>query len=137
MSELWSTLTVKRKLKAFCKDYSVTELETVVAKLQTEIDSKKADEAAAKQAEAEQLAKVQDALALIEGTGVDASLLIEALKGKGQSAATPKKTRPPKYEYLDPDDNVQTWTGQGRIPKHLESQITDDTPLESFLIKTK
>lgn len=135
MNELWSTLTVKRKLKAFCKDHSVTELETVVAKLQAEIDSKKADEAAAKQAEAEKLAKVQDALALIEGTGVDASLLIEALKG--QSAATPKKTRPPKYEYLDPDDNVQTWTGQGRIPKHLESQITDDTPLESFLIKIK
>jgi len=53
--------------------------------------------------------------------------------GVNSSEKKKRAPRPPKYRYVV-DGNEQTWTGQGRTPKHLAEQIAQGRSLDDFLI---
>lgn len=45
-----------------------------------------------------------------------------------------KEKAKPKYAYTDENGIKKTWSGQGRMPKHIKESIESGKPLEDFLI---
>ncbi|WP_413499877.1 H-NS family nucleoid-associated regulatory protein [Buttiauxella gaviniae] len=48
-----------------------------------------------------------------------------------------KSSAEPKYEFLDDDGELQTWSGRGRMPLVLKAKIDAGEKLESYLITSK
>lgn len=62
----------------------------------------------------------------IKDNGLEPGDVFPALKPAPRAAVSPK--------YVNPDDAEQTWTGRGRKPKWVESQINHGKTLEDLLI---
>ncbi|MCG6230236.1 H-NS family nucleoid-associated regulatory protein [Vibrio furnissii] len=137
MSELTKTLLNIRSLRAFSRELSFEQLEEALEKLTIVVSERKIQEeqeAAERQEQEKKLKAIADQIA---SDGLDVNAVIQALAG--QSIVTkPKQKRapkPPKYEYLDDEGEVKTWTGQGRTPSPIQKQLDQGKTLDEFLIK--
>ncbi|HGJ5856998.1 H-NS family nucleoid-associated regulatory protein [Arsenophonus nasoniae] len=54
------------------------------------------------------------------------------IKTKKKSSINARK---PKYEFLDENGEIQTWSGNGKPPTVLQKLLDDGNELEEFLIK--
>jgi DNA-binding protein H-NS len=102
---------------------SYAELTELQSRVEALIDQRKAEEQVKVRQKAAELAakagfNLEDIVATRGGNG--------SAKGKGSKVA-------PKYR--NPKDPSQTWTGRGRQPKWLATELKKGRKLESFRIK--
>ncbi|CAM2921105.1 H-NS family nucleoid-associated regulatory protein [Vibrio neptunius] len=135
MSELTKTLLNIRSLRAFARDLTLEQLEEALDKLSTVVGERKEAEAAEREAQAAQEAKLADIAEQIKQLGLDKDMVISALAGEAAGKAKPKRApRPAKYKYLDNTGAEKTWTGQGRTPSAIQEQLDAGKSLDDFLI---
>lgn len=130
------TLTNMRLLRSFARDVDFSVLEEIHTKLATVIDELREAAEAKKAEEAERLEKLAAYRKMLAEDGISLDDLIN-LHGetKAKSPAQKRAPRAPKYEYLDDNGNIKTWTGQGRMPAPIAKAVEAGTALETFLIK--
>ncbi|MEL7293387.1 MAG: H-NS family nucleoid-associated regulatory protein [Pseudomonadota bacterium] len=134
MSELTKTLLNIRSLRAFARELTVEQLEEALDKLNTVVAERKEAERAAA---AEQEAKLAAIAEQISKDGIDVDALISALAGESKTkskAKSKRAPRPPKYKYVDASGKEKTWTGQGRTPSAIQTQLDAGKSLDDFLI---
>lgn len=134
ISKHLSSITTIRKF-ALTKDFEW--LQEVKDKLEAVIEeNRELFEQARKEAE-EKEKKRLDLLKMIEDSGFSLESLLNPvtkvkIKTKKKSSINARK---PKYEFLDENGEIQTWSGNGKPPTTLQKLLDDGNPLEDFLIK--
>lgn len=132
-TQIQQILLNKKMFKAAAKSFSFSELLIAQTNLNTLVESRREAAEAEQKAQAERNEKILEIKIQMEKLGFTADDL----------AGTPiitkaKKTRPqkpPKYEFLDENNEIKTWTGQGRTPKGILTYINTGGTLEELLIK--
>ena len=132
MSEFLQILTHGRRLQGAVKDLSSDELEEVITKLTSIIESKKEKEQEEKKVQAEKLekiAKIQEQLkeAGLSLNDLNESELISKISKSG-------KKRPVKYKLVDENGEPHFWTGIGRMPKIFSEALSNGIELDTFKI---
>ncbi|KAB7693150.1 H-NS family nucleoid-associated regulatory protein [Plesiomonas shigelloides] len=135
-NEIIKTLTNIRSLRAFARDVDFSVLEEMHTKLATVVEELREAAEAKKAEEAERLEKLEAYRKMLAEDGISLDDLI-SLHGEAKAKAPSQKRAPraPKYEYLDDNGNVKTWTGQGRMPAPIAKAVEAGTAIETFLIK--
>ncbi|WP_071846924.1 H-NS family nucleoid-associated regulatory protein [Arsenophonus nasoniae] len=106
------------------------ELEAVIE------ENRELFEQAKKEAEEKEKQRL-DLIKLIEDSGFSLDSLLNPvttgkIKTKKKSSINARK---PKYEFLDENGDIQTWSGNGKPPTALQKLLDDGNELEEFLIK--
>ncbi|MDR5614938.1 H-NS family nucleoid-associated regulatory protein [Arsenophonus sp.] len=134
ISKHFSSITTIRKF-ALTKDFEW--LQEVKDKLEAVIEeNRELFEQAKKEAE-EKEKKRLDLIKMIEDSGFSLDSLLNPvttgkIKTKKKSSINARK---PKYEFLDENGDIQTWSGNGKPPTALQKLLDDGNQLEDFLIK--
>lgn len=135
MSELTKTLLNIRSLRAFSRELTLEQLEEALEKLTTVVAERKDSEEAERAAQAEQEAKLAEIAEQIKSLGLDKEAVLNALSGETATKTKSKRApRPAKYKYVDGNGDEKTWTGQGRTPSAIQTQLDAGKSLEEFLI---
>ncbi|MDG3087683.1 H-NS family nucleoid-associated regulatory protein [Vibrio hannami] len=135
MSELTKTLLNIRSLRAFARELTLEQLEEALDKLTIVVDERRSAAEEEKAALAEREAKLSEYAQMIAQDGIDVEDLIAALSGETKTKTRKKRDpRPAKYKYTDVNGEEKTWTGQGRTPSAIQSQLDQGKSLEDFLI---
>ena len=136
MSELTKTLLNIRSLRAFSRELTFEQLEEALEKLTIVVEERRAAAEEEKAALAEREAKLAEYAQMIAKDGIDVEDLISALSGETKSKPRKKREpRPAKYKYIDAATGEEkTWTGQGRTPSSIQSQLDAGKSLDDFLI---
>lgn len=83
---------------------------------------------------AEQEEKMAAIAKQIAQEGIDVEELVRALAGETKAKQSTKRApRPAKYKYMD-NGKEKTWTGQGRTPAAIQTQLDAGKSLDEFLI---
>lgn len=126
-----------RNIKSQAKLLPITFLESVLEKFTSVVAERRALELLSQRARDEYDKKITHYLQQIEKEGIE---LKDLLKNGDYPAfkrlRKKRPTRPPKYKYLNADGKLQTWTGQGRMPKPIQIalQQNQNNSLDDFLI---
>lgn len=133
MSFTLSSLKNIRSLRAQARNMATEDLEEILSKLKVIVNERR--EAASAQAaeareKAEKLAMYRE---LMLEDGISPTELVNNLPpvGRAKKKRTP---RPAKYKYLDGNNEVRHWTGQGRTPTPIKNAIANGQSLHDFLI---
>ena len=135
MSNLIKSLNNLRSLRAISKELSLDELESILEKVTTVVEEKRivVEEEARKEKEHAELIEKYKKLLAEDGIGLEElAANIEALKPT--KPVKKRAPRPAKYEYLDENGEVVTWTGQGRTPKMIQIELDKGHSLSEFEI---
>ncbi len=137
MTEMMKTLLNIRSLRAFSRELTLEQLEEALDKLTTVVLERQESEEAEREARAEQEAKLEEIATQIAKEGIDVEALIDALAGqpKSKTKGSKRKPRPAKYRYTDESGEEKTWTGQGRTPSAIQSQLDSGKSIDDFLIE--
>ncbi|WP_375753490.1 H-NS family nucleoid-associated regulatory protein [Vibrio sp. HN007] len=135
MSELTKTLLNIRSLRAYARELTLEQLEEALDKLTTVVDERRSAAEEEKAALAEREAKLSEYAQMIAQDGIDVEDLIAALSGETKTKTRKKREpRPAKYKYVDVTGEEKTWTGQGRTPSAIQSQLDQGKSMDDFLI---
>ena len=132
MAEVLKVLTNIRSLRVLARNESLELLESILEKLQLVISEKREELLKIQQEEEarqERIAKYKD---LLKKEGITVDELAEIL-----GAEIPRKkreARPAKYQYVDENGIIKTWTGQGRTPKAIQIKLDKGQSLSDFKI---
>ncbi|HGJ5900116.1 H-NS family nucleoid-associated regulatory protein [Arsenophonus apicola] len=134
ISKHLSSITTIRKF-ALTKDFEW--LQEVKDKLEAVIEENREFFEQAKKEAEEKEKKRLDLIKMIEESGFSLDSLLNPvttgkIKPKKKSSINARK---PKYEFLDENGEIQTWSGNGKPPTALQKLLDDGNPLEEFLIK--
>ncbi len=130
--DLISTLSNRRKLKAFLRVLPVNTVLEMQYNFSTVTDELKQEHEKQQTAERQRQEKIEEYRALLKAEGFDLNELVGSIT---ESASKPvRATRPAKYEFMD-NGYRKTWTGQGRMPLPLKVAIEQGKTLNDFLIK--
>lgn len=123
-------------LRAQTRGLSLETLNDLWQKLTQVREERHQQEQQAKRAITAYNEKVEQYLALIKSEGLTLADLVEKSDFPAFKKLRKKRpTRPPKYKYIDEQGNLQTWTGQGRMPKPMQQAIAQHKKkLTDFLI---
>ncbi|HGJ5877465.1 MAG TPA: H-NS family nucleoid-associated regulatory protein [Arsenophonus sp.] len=134
ISKHLSSITTIRKF-ALTKDFDW--LQEVKDKLDAVVEeNRKLFEQAKREAKEKEKQRL-DLLKLIEESGFSLDSLLQPvttgkIKTKKKNSVNARK---PKYEFLDENGDIQTWSGNGKPPSALQKLLDDGNALEEFLIK--
>ncbi len=131
------TLLNIRSLRAFSRELTLEQLEEALDKLTTVVIERQESEEAERVALAEQYTKLEEIATQIALEGIDVEALINALAGQPKSKGTKRPPRPAKYRYLDENGKEKTWTGQGRTPSAIQTQLDAGQSIDEFLIENQ
>ena len=138
MSDLSKTLLNIRSLRAFARELTLEQLEEALDKLTIVVKERNEAEAEEREAKAQQEAKLAAIADQISKDGIDVEALISALSGETKTKTGKVKTkrapRPAKYKYVDSNGEEKTWTGQGRTPSAIQTQLDSGKSLEDFAL---
>lgn len=131
--------TKLRTLRKELKDVTHSEIEEFISKLKTISTEKAESEAEAIRIEEEQKKKVESVINdITDGNeDIDIELVISELQKIQANSGKKTVVRSPKakYQYLNEQGEILTWTGQGRIPSLLKAQMeAENKKLPDFLI---
>lgn len=137
MPEMLKTLLNIRSLRAYSRKLTLEQLEEALDKLTTVVIERQESEEAERTALAERNEKLEEIATQIAQDGIDVEALIEALTGqpKSKTKGTKRPPRPAKYCYVDGNGKEKTWTGQGRTPAAIQTQLDAGKSLDDFLIE--
>lgn len=111
------------------------ELESMLTKLTTVVEERRAEQEELAAKEAQQAEKLEEVMKKVEADGIDVQSLIAALSGQAQpTKKSTRAPRPPKYKFMR-DGEERTWTGQGRTPAEIQKALDNGQTLEDFEIK--
>ncbi|HBC3474365.1 TPA: H-NS histone family protein [Vibrio parahaemolyticus] len=134
MSELAKTLLNLRSLRAFARELSFEQLEDAQKKLTTVVEERREADELEQLERAEQEEKMAAIAKQIAQEGIDVEELVRALAGETKAKQSTKRApRPAKYKYMD-NGKEKTWTGQGRTPAAIQTQLDAGKSLDEFLI---
>ncbi|PWI33915.1 transcriptional regulator [Vibrio albus] len=135
MSELTKTLLNIRSLRAFARELTMEQLEEALDKFTTVVNERRETFEEEQAALAEREAKLSEYAQMIAKDGIDVQDLIEALSGESKTKTRKKRApRPAKYKYIDTNGEEKTWTGQGRTPSAIQTELDNGKSLDDFLI---
>ncbi|WP_261817175.1 H-NS family histone-like protein [Vibrio gallicus] len=138
MSELTKTLLNIRSLRAFGRELTLEQLEEALDKLTIVVEERREAEAEERAVREEKEKKLAEYAAQIREQGIDLEDLIAAMAGEGSTKTNKQKQkrapRPAKYKYVNEQGEEKTWTGQGRTPSAIQTQLEAGAQLEDFLI---
>ena len=109
------------------------DLEEILSKLKIIVNERR-EAASAQAAEAREKA---EKLAMYRELMLEDGILPTELVNNLPPVARAKKKRAPrpaKYKYLDGNNEVRYWTGQGRTPTPVKNAIANGQSLHDFLI---
>ena len=135
MSNLIKPLNNLRSLRAIARDLSLEELESILEKVTIVVEEKRAVVAEEMRKEQEHAELIDKYKRLLEEDGIGLEELaanIEALKTT--KPVKKRAPRPAKYEYLNEEGEIMTWTGQGRTPKLIQIELDKGRSLSEFEI---
>jgi len=138
MSDFINILRHERRLKAALKELDLNELETIKEKFDSVIAQRREEEAEKQLQQEAKQKKIEEFKSAMAEAGIELSDILEQELGGEPIVKTTRKKRepkPPKYQYTDENDEKQTWTGQGRMPKAMKTAVDNGKSLEVFLIK--
>ncbi|GAD79336.1 H-NS family histone-like protein [Vibrio ezurae] len=139
MSEITKTLLNIRSLRAFSRELTLEQLEEALDKLTTVVEERRENEAEERAAREEKERKLAEYAQQLISEGIDIEDLVAAVAGdtsaKSSKAKTKRAPRPAKYEYVNEAGEQKTWTGQGRTPSAIQTQLDSGKSLDEFLIK--
>lgn len=129
------TLLNIRLLRTYSRELTLEQMEEALDKLTTVVIERQESEEAEQAALAEQNAKLEEIATQITQDGIDVEALIDALAGQSKTKGIKRTPRPAKYRYLDGNGKEKTWTGQGRTPSVMQSQLDAGKSINEFLIE--
>ncbi|OBT13915.1 transcriptional regulator [Vibrio sp. UCD-FRSSP16_10] len=139
MSEITKTLLNIRSLRAFSRDLTLEQLEEALDKLTTVVEERRENEAEERAVREEKERKLAEYAQQLLKEGIDIEELVAAVAGdtstKSNKAKSKRAPRPAKYEYVNENGEQKTWTGQGRTPSAIQTQLDAGKSVEDFLIK--
>ncbi|MFZ7173589.1 H-NS family nucleoid-associated regulatory protein [[Pasteurella] aerogenes] len=134
MTEILKTLNNIRSLRALSRELSLSDLETILQKVQTVVEEKRLEVQEVERQEQERQARIEKYKELLAQDGITADELAEILASKAPSVRKKREPRPAKYQYVDSDGKTKTWTGQGRTPRFIQQALNSGKSLSDFEI---
>ena len=132
MSDVLKVLTNIRSLRVLARNESLELLESILEKLQLVISEKREELLKIQQEEEARQERISKYKDLLKKEGITVDELAEIL-----GAEVPRKkreARPAKYQYVDENGVTKTWTGQGRMPKAIQTKLDKGQSLSDFEI---
>ncbi|RRZ90315.1 H-NS family nucleoid-associated regulatory protein [Erwinia sp. 198] len=133
MSFTLSSLKNIRSLRAQARNMATEDLEEILSKLKVIVNERReavSAQAAEAREKAEKLAMYRE---LMLEDGISPTELVNHLPPVGRIKKK-RAPRPAKYKYLDGNNEVRHWTGQGRTPTPIKHAIANGQSLHDFLI---
>lgn len=124
MSEFLKVLLNVRSLRANLRDLPLEQLEEAKEKLE-QIYIERLESTEKERAEqAEHQRKLAEFSEMLKNAGIDPRDLMDSASAVAASSGskTKRAPRPAKYKYQE-DGQEKTWTGQGRMPRLLQSKL--------------
>ena len=128
-----SSLKNIRSLRAQTRNMATEELEAIREKLNILIEERQTELKAAEaecREKAEKLAMYHE---LLLEDGISPAELLDGIKRPARQKKT-RAPRPAKYKYIDANNEIRHWTGQGRTPSPVKKAIENGQSLNDFLI---
>ncbi|AIJ07657.1 MULTISPECIES: H-NS family histone-like protein [Edwardsiella] len=133
MSDLLKSLNNIRTLRAYARETQITVLEDMLDKLRAVVSERREEIEQAESSRREREEKLKSYREMLMAEGISLDDLLEMEKVTERKAK--RAPRPAKYEYLDENGEIKQWTGQGRMPKMIKSEVDAGKSLDDFLIK--
>ena len=132
MTDVLKVLNNIRSLRVIARELPLEQLEGILEKVQLVVAEKKEELLKVQQEENERQERIAKYKELVKQEGITADELAKIL---GSDVVRKKReSRPAKYQYVDENGVVKTWTGQGRTPKAIQVQLDKGKSLSSFEI---
>ncbi|RDE87555.1 DNA-binding protein H-NS-like protein [Aggregatibacter aphrophilus] len=132
MTDVLKVLNNIRSLRVIARELPLEQLEGILEKVQLVVAEKKEELLKVQQEENERQERIAKYKELLKQEGITADELAKIL---GSDVVRKKReSRPAKYQYVDENGVVKTWTGQGRTPKAIQVQLDKGKSLSSFEI---
>lgn len=132
MTDVLKVLNNIRSLRVIARELPLEQLEGILEKVQLVVAEKKEELLKVQQEENERQERIAKYKELLKQEGITADELAGIL---GSDVVRKKReSRPAKYQYVDENGVVKTWTGQGRTPKAIQVQLDKGKSLSSFEI---
>jgi DNA-binding protein H-NS len=134
MSEALKILNNIRTLRAQARELPLEALEEMLEKLTIVVSERQEEEASQRKELEDKQAKIDAFRAKLLEEGIDPSELLSSLKVVSAKTKAPREPRPAKYKYIDENGSEKTWTGQGRTPKAIASELEKGKTLDDFAL---
>lgn len=134
MSDLLKALTNIRSLRVLARETPLEQLEIALEKFSLVVEEKREAEQKAEREAAERQARIAKLKESLKQEGITAKELAMLLGQESPVQRKKREPRPAKYQYIDENGEVKTWTGQGRTPKIIQKALDAGKSLSSFEI---
>lgn len=134
MSDLLKALTSIRALRTFTKELTIEELESSLDKLQLIINERRQIIEESQRKEQERLDRIAKYKELLAQDGLTLADLADNPTATIKRPRKKMEPRKAKYQYIDKNGQVKTWTGQGRTPLALQAELNAGKTLADFAI---
>ncbi|CUX95798.1 DNA-binding protein H-NS [Candidatus Mikella endobia] len=135
MSEALKILNNIRTLRAQTKECTLETLEEMLEKLEVIINERREENSQAQVEIKERTRKLQQYREMLIADGIDPNELLFTTNSSKIIGKIKRIARPAKYQYIDKNGNLKTWTGQGRTPSVIKNAINNkDKILDDFLL---
>ncbi|MBN6709691.1 H-NS histone family protein [Haemophilus haemoglobinophilus] len=134
MSDLSKALTSIRSLRAAAKELTLEELENVLEKLQSIVNEQRQMLEENQRKEQERLDRIAKYKELLAQDGLTLADLADTPSATTKRPRKKMEPRKAKYQYIDQNGQVKTWTGQGRTPLALQAELNAGKTLADFAI---
>ncbi|RYU48739.1 transcriptional regulator [Aliivibrio finisterrensis] len=134
MSDTIKTLLNLRSLRVLSREMTLEQLEEALEKLQSVVAERQESEAEERSQLAEKQAKLEEFRQMMLESGIAPEDLLDTMSSTTVKTKQKRAPRPAKYKFLDHAGAEKTWTGQGRTPSALQTQLDAGKALEDFLI---
>ncbi|WP_017346028.1 H-NS family histone-like protein [Pantoea sp. A4] len=131
MSDKLKTLNNIRTIRAQARAFALPELEEMLEKFSVVVSERREAESANISAIRERNEQIETYRILLLQDGIAPEELVTTVSVKPVKA---RKARPAKYQFVNEQGELRTWTGQGRTPGHLQTQLNAGKSLADFLI---
>lgn len=134
MSDLSKLLTSVRSLRAAAKELTLEELESTLEKLQSIVNEQRQMLEENQRKEQERLDRIAKYKELLAQDGLTLADLADNPTATIKRPRKKMESRKAKYQYIDKNGQVKTWTGQGRTPLALQAELNAGKTLADFAI---
>ncbi len=137
MSEALKILNNIRTLRAQARECSLETLEEMLEKLAVVVNERRDEDSQAQAEIEERTRKLQQYREMLIADGIDPNELLQTMApNKTVPSKSKRAARPAKYQYIDENGELKTWTGQGRTPAVIKKAIEiQGKSLDDFLLQ--
>ncbi|KAI9575509.1 hypothetical protein GQX74_015749 [Glossina fuscipes] len=135
MNEALKILNNIRTLRAQARDCTLETLEEMLEKLEAVVNERREENNRAQAEIKERTRKLKQYREMLIADGIDPNELLQSHCTVKIPIKTKRAIRPAKYQYIDENGEIKTWTGQGRTPTIIKKAIDQEGKrLEDFLL---